>query len=143
MPHHCYVHILREGHEVAIDEDEPRVGSRKHALGEASHSGLQHFAASCGADEPEIDLFTSPNLRDCHLVGTTEERRFMAGTYRRICMPKAEFFMSHETVDDLTKDVEVAGVRAIMLARAICQHHGYVETELKEQLASLEKDKVT
>ena len=40
MPCRCRVHILREGHEVALDEDEPRAGSGKHALGEASHSGL-------------------------------------------------------------------------------------------------------
>ena len=67
-------------------------------------------------DELEIDLFTSPILCDCHLVGTVEEHRFMVGMYCRICMPEAEFLMSHETMDDLTEDVEVAGVRAIMLA---------------------------
>ena len=117
MPHHRHVHIMREGREVATDEDEPRAGSRKHALGEASRSGLRHVAASCGTDELEIDLFTSPDLRDCHLVGTAEEHHFMAGTYRRICMPEAEFLMSHGTVYDLTKDVEAAGVRAIMFAR--------------------------
>ena len=66
----------------------------------------------------------------------------MAGTYRRICMLDAEFLMSHETVDDLTEDVEAAGVRAIMLARAAHRRHGYVETKFKEQLASLEKEKV-
>jgi len=57
-------------------------------------------------------------------------------------MPGAEFLMSHETVDDLTEDVEVAGVRTFMLAWAARRCHGYVKTELKEQLASLEKEKV-
>ena len=36
----------------------------------------------------------------------------------------------------------MAGVRAIMLARATQRHHGHVETELKERVASLEKEKV-
>ena len=84
MPRRRRVYIIREGREVAIDEDEPGVGSRKHALGEASHSGLRHFAISCGPDEPEIDLFTSPDLRDCHLIGTEEERQFLAWTYCQI-----------------------------------------------------------
>ena len=91
MPRHRHVHSMREGHEVAIDEDEPGAGTGKHALGEASHSGLKHFAVSCGANEPEIDLFTSPDLRDCHLIGTEEEHWFLEGTYRRICMPRRSF----------------------------------------------------
>ena len=81
MPRRRRVHIMREGREVATEEDEPGAGSRKHALGEASRSGLRHFATSCGADEPKIELFTSTGLRDCHLVGTEEECRFMAGMY--------------------------------------------------------------
>ena len=130
MPHRRRVHIMREGREVASDEDEPRAGTGKHALGMASRSGLRHFAVSCGADDPEIDLFTSPDLRDCHHIGTEEESRFLAGTYCRICMPEVEFLMSHESVDHLTEDVEVARVRAIMLARATCRCHGRVGTEL-------------
>ena len=59
MPHHRHVHIMRAGHEVATDEDEPGADLGKHALGEASHSGLRHFTVSYGADEPKIDLFTS------------------------------------------------------------------------------------
>ena len=43
MPRHRHVHIMREGCEVATDEDEPRAGSEKHAPGEASRSGLRHF----------------------------------------------------------------------------------------------------
>ena len=116
MPRCRRMHIMQEGHEVATDKDESRAGTSKHALGEASRSGLRHFAISYGANEPEIDLFTSPDLHDCHLIGTEEEHRFLAGTYHRICMPEAEFLMSHELVDHLTEDVEVGGVRAIMLA---------------------------
>ena len=110
MPCHRHVHIMHEGHEVGTNEDEPGTDMGKHALSEASCSGLRHFAFLCGADKPEIDLFTSPDLHDCHLIGTEEERRFLAGTYRRICMPEMEFLMSHESVDHLTEDVEVAGV---------------------------------
>ena len=62
MPHRRRVHIMREGREVATYEDEPGAGTRKHALGKASRSRLGHFDVSCGADEPEIDLFTNPNL---------------------------------------------------------------------------------
>jgi hypothetical protein len=120
MPLRHYMHIMREGREVATDEDEPRAGSGKHALGEASRCGLRHFAISCSADEPEIDLFTSLDLCDCHLVGTEEERWFLVGMYRQICMPEAEFLMSRESMDHLTEDVEVASVRAIMLAQAMC-----------------------
>ena len=72
MPRRRHVHIMWEGCEVATDEDDPGAGSRKHALGEASRSGLRHFTTSCGADEPKIEMFTSPNLRECHLVGTEE-----------------------------------------------------------------------
>ena len=107
---------MREGREVASDEDEPRAGTGKHALGMASRSGLRHFAVSCGVDEPKIDLFTIPDLCDCHLIGTEEEHRFLAGTYRWICMPEVEFLMSYESVDHLTEDIEVAWVTAIMLA---------------------------
>jgi hypothetical protein len=57
-------------------------------------------------------------------------------------MPEAEFLMSHETVDHLIEDVEVAGVRAIMLGQATRRRHGHIETKLKEQVASLEKEKV-
>lgn len=117
---------MREGREVATDEDEPRSGSRKHALGEASRSGLRHFAASCGANVPKIELFTCLDLRDRHLVGTEVECRFIVRTYRLIYMLKEEFFMSHEMMDHLTEGVEVAGVRAIMLVRAMRRHHGHV-----------------
>ncbi|XP_066351472.1 autophagy-related protein 23-like [Miscanthus floridulus] len=54
---------------------------------------------------------------------------------------EAEFLLSHESVDHLTEDIEVAGVRAIMLAQATRWRHGHVETELKEPIASLEKEK--
>ena len=56
----------------------------------------------------------------------------MAGTYLRIYMPEAEFLLSTETVDHLMVDLEVAGVRAIMLTRAARRRHGHVETELQE-----------
>ena len=104
-----------EGREVATDEDEDGGGSGKHALGMASHSGLKHFTIACGADEPEIDLFTSLDLCGCHLIRTEEERRFMASTYRRVCMLEAEFLLSNESMDHLMEDLEVAGIRAIML----------------------------
>ena len=141
MPRRRRVHIMREGREVATEEDEPGAGSRKHALGEASRSGLKHFTVSCGVDEPKIDLFTIPDLCDCHLIGTEEEHRFLAGTYRWICMPEVEFLMSYESVDHLTEDVKVAGDRAIILAQAARRRHGHVETELKERVASSEKEK--
>jgi hypothetical protein len=56
---------------------------------------LRHFVVSCCTDEPEIDIFTSPDLRNCHLVGTKEECRFLARTYHQISMPEEEFLMSH------------------------------------------------
>lgn len=135
------VHIVREGHEVVTDEDEPGAGSGKHPLGDASHSGLWHFVVKCGADDPKVDIFTSPDLHSCHLVGSEEKRQFLAGTYRRICMPEAEFMLSNEPVDDLTTDLEVAGIRDIMLAQAAHRRHGYVETELQEKVSDLEKSK--
>ena len=116
MPCHWHVHIIREGSEVATNEDEPGAGSGKHALGDASRSGLRHFAIAYSADEPEMDLFTSVDLRGCQLIGMEEEHRFMASTYRQICMPEAEFLLSNETVDHLMEDLEVAGIWAIMLA---------------------------
>ena len=114
---------MHEGREVGTDEDEPGAGSGKHALSDASRSGLRCFAVKCGADEPEIDLFTNPDLHGCHLVGSDEERRFLAGMYHQICMPEAEFMQSNELVNDLTMDLEVAGIRAIMLARVARLHH--------------------
>lgn len=63
MPRHRRIHILHEGCEIATDDDEARGNSRKHVLGDASHSGLRYFSIACGTDEPNIDLFTSPNLR--------------------------------------------------------------------------------
>lgn len=142
MPRRRHMYMIREGHEVTTDEDELGVGSRKHALCEASRSGLRHFAVAYGANELNIDLFTSLDLYDYHLDGTEEERRFMAGTYRRICMPEEEFLLSNETMDHLTEDLEMAGVRAIMLTHAMCRCHGHIETEHQEQVSVLEKAKV-
>ena len=79
---------MHGGREVATDEDEPGTGTGKHALGKASHSGLRHFAISCGADKPEIDLFTHPDLQDCHLIGPRRSVGFLARTYHRISLPK-------------------------------------------------------
>ena len=70
MPRRHHVHIMHEGREVATDDDEGGGGSGKHALGKASHSGLRYFAVAYSADEPDIDLFTSPDLRECHLIRT-------------------------------------------------------------------------
>lgn len=39
----------------------------------------------------------------------------MERMYHWICMPKAEFLMSHEMMDDLTEYVEVAGVGVLCL----------------------------
>ena len=44
------MHIMREGREVGTDEDEPGAGSGKHALGDASRSGLWCFAAKYRVD---------------------------------------------------------------------------------------------
>lgn len=104
-----------EGHEVATDDDEGGGGFGKHALGKASHSGLRYFTVACGADEPDIDLFTSPDLCECQ-IRIEGECWFMGGVYRRICMPKAEFLLSNESIDHLMEDLEVTSVRAIMLA---------------------------
>jgi hypothetical protein len=52
------------------------------------------------------------------------------GTFRQMSIPEAEFALSNESMDDLTKDVEVSAVKAIMLACAMCLRHGHVETEL-------------
>ena len=56
-------------------------------------------------------------------------------------MPEAEFMLSNKSVDDLTMDLEVAGIRAIMLAWVARLRHGHVETDLQEKVASLEKAK--
>jgi hypothetical protein len=109
---------MHEGEELATEDDEPDLGVEKHALGDASHSGLRHYAMKCGTDEPEIDLYTSPDLRGCNLIGIEEERRFLVGTFQRISILEAEFALSNETMDDLTKDAEVSVVKAIMLVCA-------------------------
>jgi hypothetical protein len=91
---------------------------------------LRHFAIKYETDDPEIDIFTSPYLHGCHLVGSAVEHRFMTKTYQRISMPEAEFMLSSESMDDLTTNLEVSGIRAIMLAGAASLHHGLVETKL-------------
>lgn len=53
----------------------------------------------------------------------------MGGVYHRIYMPEVEFLLSNESVDHLMEDLEVTGVRAIMLARAVRWRYGHVETE--------------
>ena len=57
-------------------------------------------------------------------------------------MPEVELLLLNEIVDHLTEDLEVAGIRAIMLAQAARRHHGHVKTELQEQVLLLEKVKV-
>lgn len=141
MPHRRHVHIMREGREVPTNEDEDEGFSGKRALSDAGRGSLRHFAIACGADEPDIELFTSLDLRGCRLVGTDEERHFMVGVYRRICMPEAELLLSNESVDHLTEDLEATSVRAIMLARAARRRRGHVETELLERIEKLEKSK--
>lgn len=61
----------------------------------------------------------------------------MASVYRQICMPKAELLLSNESIYHLTEDLEVTGVRAIMLTRAACHRHAHVETELIEHVENL------
>jgi hypothetical protein len=77
-----------------IEDDEPGHGSGKHALGDASRSGLVHYASECGADELEIDLYTSSDLCECHLIGNDEERRFLGGVFGRTSIPEVEFLLS-------------------------------------------------
>jgi hypothetical protein len=43
MPHRRHVHIIREGCEVATDEDEPGASFGKYALSDVSRSGLRHL----------------------------------------------------------------------------------------------------
>lgn len=136
---HHRVHIFHDGEEVATEDDEPGRGSGKHALGDASRSGLVHFALECGVDEPEIDLYTSPDLRECHLIGNDEERRFLGGVFHRTSVPEAEFLLSRQPMDDLTRDTEVAGIKALLLDRGARLRHGHVEAELKEKLVSSSK----
>lgn len=95
-----------------------------------ARSGLRHFAIACGTDEPDIDLFNSPDLCGCHLIGIEEERWFMGGVYHRICMLEDEFLLGNESIDHLTEHLEVMGVWAIMLARATHWCHGHIETKL-------------
>lgn len=85
-----------------------------------------HFASACGTDEPDVELFTSPDLHGYRLIGNDEERRFMVGMYHRICMPEAELLLSNESVDHLTEFLVVTSVRAIMLTQAGRRHHGQV-----------------
>lgn len=87
IPHHRCVHIMREGRDVPTDEDEVESFAGKRPLGDASRGSLRHFASACSANESDIELFTSPDLRGCHLVGTDEECWFMAGVYHWICIP--------------------------------------------------------
>lgn len=136
---HRRVHIFQDGEEVATEDDEPGRGAGKHALGDASRSGLVHFASECGVDEPEIDLYTSPDLRECHLIRNDEERRFLGGVFRRTSVPKVEFLLSRQPMDELTRDIEVAGIKALLLAQGARLCHGHVEAELKEKLASSSK----
>ena len=56
-------------------------------------------------------------------------------------MLKPKFLLCNESIDHLTKHLEVTGVQAIMLAQAMCLHHGHIETELQEQVEKLEKSK--
>lgn len=56
--------------------------------------------------ESDIDLFTSPNLLECHLFGNEEERRFLGGVFRRISIPEVEFAISCQHMDDTTRDIE-------------------------------------
>jgi hypothetical protein len=75
------VHIMREGEKLATEDDEPDLGVRKHAFGDASRSGLRHYAMKCGTNELEIDVYTSPDFRGCNLARTEEERHFLVGTF--------------------------------------------------------------
>lgn len=136
---HRWIHILHEGEEVTMEDDELRRDAGKHALGDASHGRLVHYVASCGTDEPEIDLYMSPNLRGCNLNGIDEERHFLGGTFRQISILGAEYALLKLSVDDLMRDVEVAGIKALLLARGARLRHGFIETELQEKLAASEK----
>lgn len=141
MPCRRHVHIMCDGRDIPTDENEDEGFVGKRPLGDADRGSLQHFAIACGFDEPDIELFTSLDLRGCRLIGTDEEHQFMASMYRRIYMPEVELMLSNESIDHLIEDLEVIGMRAIMLARAARRHHGHVETELLERVKKLEKSK--
>lgn len=121
---------------MATEDDELGRGSGKLGLGDASHSGLVHYAMECGTDEPEIDLYTSSDLRECHLVGNDEERRFLGGVFRRTSILEAKFLLAHQHMDDITRDIEVNLICALLLAHEARICHGHAVTEFKEKLAS-------
>lgn len=106
---------MHEGRDVPTDEDEDESFARKRPLGDASHGSLRDFPSTCGADEPNIELFASPDLHGYRLAGTDEGHWFMAGVYHRICMLEVKLLLSNESIDHLTEDLEVTGMRAIML----------------------------
>lgn len=133
---HRRVHIIEGGEDVAIDDDDPAHGQGKHTFGCTGRSGLVRLAAQCGTDKPKIDLFTSPDLMECHLFGNEEERRFLGGVFRRISIPKAEYAISRQRMDETTKDIEVNAIRSLLLARGARIRHGNAMAEYKERLGS-------
>lgn len=136
------VHIFEEGKDVATDEDSPGRFGSKHLFGRASHGALVRLAGEVGADEPEVDLFTSPDLLDCHLFGNDEERRFLGGVFGRIGIPEAEFAISRNDLDETTRDIEVNAVRSLPLAGGARIRHSRVVAENEEKLSSaLEHEK--
>lgn len=129
------------GEEVATDDDDPARGVGKHGLGGTGRGGLVHYVVECGTDDLDIDLYTSTDLRECHLVGNEEEWRFLGGVFHRISIPEAEFALAQQHMDDITRDVEVNAIRALLLARGARIRHGHAMTEYKEKLTSAEEEK--
>lgn len=134
-----HAHVWHEGCEVKVDEVADRVAG-KCPFGDSSCSSLPYFANKLGVDDVETELFTSPDLCGCHLQGSEEERRFLAGVFGRVCVPEAELFLSEQPMDDITDDLEVAAVKVMLLARSARQRSGYNETSLQERIKKLEAD---
>lgn len=52
------------------------------------------MSSKLGANEAQTELYTSLDLRSCHLLGNPKERRFLASVFHRMCLPKVELLLS-------------------------------------------------
>ena len=140
QPHnYSNYHIIRDGKEVDLTLVLPsRRG--KLAFGDDNQYTLPFVAEDLGITDLDAELFTGPNLRECHLESNAAEHGFFEAMMNKVYVPEAELMLSHQPLRSLHQDIFVKAAELVLLARSAGRREGWDAVERDDKERSLKKD---